>query len=211
MPQIELADQDLEKVDRLVRDGVFKSRESALKGILESLSEDELKRVEEAKLNVDLYLMTYVGDMLYSTVPVKVIIIDGKDMYKIPVKSASDKTKEVFYAYVDTRTLEVDVNMSMGLRSLPEMSQKELEERKKFHKIADNYCKTHLDNEFIAGAPFTDALETEEGFRDCFKVPLIGEYEGKAHLYGYLFIDAETLAMEPALFKKERVHEIDSR
>ena len=193
MPQIELSDQDIQKVDDLVKNGVFHSRENAIKTILESISFEELKRMESARHEVDMFLEISMGNMLYAGVPLKVII-DGRDMYKIPVKSVSNKMLNFFYLYVDQNTLEVDAHFLTDLRSLPEMSDEEQEKIKKVQIEANNYCQ-NIFNKLVAGIPLKDVLEVEKGFKECFRIPLIGEYEDKVQICGYLFLDTETLAI----------------
>lgn len=192
MPQtIELADKELEKVDSLVKEGLFSNRESAIKVILESLSLDEIKRVERIKVEVNSFLEIHMGNMLYLDTPVKVVI-DGKEMYKFPVKTHADRTRHFFYLYADPHTMEINVNLLTDLRSLPEMPYEELEEIKRVQAEASNYCKNNYSI-LVAGVPLKDALEVEDGFKECFRIHLIGEYEGKTQICGCLFLDAKTI------------------
>lgn len=201
MPQIEVSEQELQKVDELVKNGVFQSRESAIKGILESLSLGEIKRMEKAKEIADMYSMIFCGDMIPLT-PTKTFI-NGKELYKVPLRVAS--TNSIFgYVYVDVQTMEVDTNLSTGWESLPDMSDEKLEELKKIQVLADNYCETHLDSMY-AGAPRKVTIEDKE----YFEVLVKRREEDKTYIYGGLFIDANTLAVEEMMHKsKERVHEI---
>lgn len=50
MTQIELEERDLEKVDKLIKSGIFFSTENAIKELIESLleiSEDDLKKIHK--------------------------------------------------------------------------------------------------------------------------------------------------------------------
>lgn len=198
MPQIDLSEQELEKVDKLVKEGLFSSRNQVIQTGLESLlqlSKEEIKRMEKVRHEVDMFLEISMGDMLYANMPAKVTI-DGKEMYKVPVKSASDKTSHFFNLYVNPTTMEVDLNFLTDLRkSLPEMSDEEFEEKKKIQAEANKYCKNHLDSKLVAGIPMKDTLEVEDGFKECFIIPLIGEYGGKARICGYMYFDAMTLTL----------------
>lgn len=203
MPHIEVSEQELQKVDELVRNGISDSRENAIKLILESLSLEEIKRMEKAKHIVDMYLPIYEGDMLYPLIPTK-LVIDGKEVYKVPVKSYSDKNYFQGYVYVDAQIMEVDIDLSTGWECLPNMSDEELAELKKIQILSDNYCESRLDNMY-AGVPRKVTIEDKE----YFEVLVKRKEDGKTYIYGGLFIDAETLAVEEMIHKsKERVHEV---
>lgn len=203
MPQIELGEQDLQKLDELVKNGVSNSREGVIKVILETLSLEEIKGMERAKHIVDMYLPIYEGDMLYPLTPLKAVV-DGKEMYKVPVKSYSDENYFHGYVYVDAQTMEIDINLSTGWECLPNMSDEELAELKKIQILSDNYCESRLDNMY-AGVPRKVTIEDKE----YFEVLVKRKEDGKTYIYGGLFIDAETLAVEEMIHKsKERVHEV---
>lgn len=206
MPQIEVSEQELQKVDELVKNGVFHSRESAVKGILESLSElslDEIKRMEKAKQEADMFLMIYRGDMLYTLTPSKVII-GRKELYKLPVKSATYENSPIFgYVYVDPRTLQVDVDLSTGFEALPETSKEELEILKKVHAVADTYCENNFVD-ICAGAPRRLDLEDEEEFEVVVK----GKFKDKTWICGYLFLDVNTLTVKQAAIDRKRIEKL---
>lgn len=204
MPQIELSEQNLQKVDNLVKEGVFSNRNQVIRTSLESLlqlSTEEIKNMEKAKHNASMFLEIYMGDMLYVGMPVKVII-GGKELYKVPVKSASDKSLH-FYLHADPNTLEVNAHFLTDLRSLPEMSDEKLEEMIKVQTEANLYCQKQLGNKLVVGIPLRDALEGDEGFTECFRIPLMGKYEDKTYISGYLFLDVKTLtALDCTIFGK---------
>ncbi|MBI2543508.1 MAG: hypothetical protein HYW24_04980 [Candidatus Aenigmarchaeota archaeon] len=207
MPQIELADRDLEKVDELVKNGIFHSRESAVKGILESISDlslEEIKKMEKAKQKASMFLEIYMGILLHPITAMKTLI-EGREMYKISVKSELDQHSIFGYVYIDAQTLEVNIDLSIDWESLPETSNEKLEELKQIRILAENYCKTHLDNMHV-GAPRKVTIEDKE----YFEVHVKRNEESKTYIYGALFIDAETLAVEEMIYRsEERVHEID--
>lgn len=205
MAQIEVPEQDIQKIDELVNRGVFLDRENAIKIILESfseLSEDEIKRMEKAKQIADMYLETYAGILLYAITPLK-IVMDGREVYKIPVKTEAGPNSIFGYVYVDAQTMEIDIDLSTGLESLPSMSDEELSDIKKIQITADDHCKNHLDGMY-AGAPRKIVVEDEEQF----KIPVKGKHEGKTYIYGYLFIYPNTFAIEEVFLSKERSREI---
>ena len=207
MPQIELEEQDLIKVDQLVKAGLFSNRNQAIRTSLENLlqlSNEDIKNMEKAKHEASMFLEIYMGNMLYPGAPAK-IVINGKEMYKIPVKSVSNKIKsDIFYVYIDPHTMEVDVPLLIDLRSLPKMSKEELEEIKKVQTKANMYCENKLDDTLVAGIPLKDAIEGEE----CFRLPLIGEHEGKANICGYLFLDVETLDADDCVIFNKHVKDL---
>ena len=203
---IELPEQDLEKVDRLVKSGLFSNREDVVKAGLESLlqlSEEEIKRIEKAKSEADMFLWDYRGDALYSIAPSKVII-DGKELYKTPVKSSNYENSPIFgYVYLDAQTLEVDVDLSTGFESLHEMSDDELEELKKVYEIANSYCERNLDG-IYAGAPRKLNVEGEQEFEVIVK----GKFNGKTLVCGYLFLDANTLNIKEVFIDRKRIDKL---
>jgi len=203
---IELPDKDLEKVDRLVKSGLFSNREDVVKAGLESLlqlSEEEIKRIEKAKSEADMFLWDYRGDALYSIAPSKVII-DGKELYKTPVKSSNYENSPIFgYVYLDAQTLEVDVDLSTGFESLHEMSDDELEELKKVYEIANSYCERNLDG-IYAGAPRKLNVEGEQEFEVVVK----GKFNGKTLVCGYLFLDANTLNIKEVFIDRKRIDKL---
>lgn len=205
MAQIEVPERDIQKIDELVDRGKFPNRENAIKVILENLSEsslDEIRRIEKAKQIASMYLETYEGILLYPVTPLREVI-DGRDMYKIPVKSEADPNSIFGYVYIDAQTMEIDIDLSTSLASLPTMSDEELNEIKEIQIIADNYCKNHLDGMY-AGIPRKIVVEGEEQF----EIPVKWKHQGKTYIYGYLFIYANTLAVEEAFLSKERSREI---
>ena len=202
MPQIEVGEHELQKVDELVKNGVSNSREDAIKLILETLSLEEIKRMEKAKQIASMYLETYEGILLYPITPLK-MATEGRELYKIPVKSEADPNSIFGYVYVDVHTMEVDIDFSTSLASLPNMSNEELNEIKKIQIIADEYCKNHLDDMYT-GTPRKIVVEGEEQF----KIPIKGKYQGRTYIYGYLFIYPNTLAVEEGFLSKERAREI---
>jgi len=67
MSQIELSEQDLEKVDKLVKNGLFINRNQVIMSGLESLSEiseDEVRKMKDAQAKVNSYLEINVGNLL---------------------------------------------------------------------------------------------------------------------------------------------------
>ncbi len=115
MPQIELTEQELEKVDELVKGGLFSNRNKVIQAGLESLlqlSKEEIKNMEEARAEVNAYLTVYVGDILSSGTPLRTIV-NSKEYYKVPVNGFFEGK---FYTYghifVDCQTLEIDESVS---------------------------------------------------------------------------------------------------
>lgn len=207
MPQtIELADQDLEKVDMLVKSGLFLNREQAVKAGLESLlqlSEEEIKKMERIKSRADMFLWSYRGDALYTLLPSK-MVIDGKELYKLPVKNCNYEDSPIFgYVYVDAQTLEVDADLSTAFESLPETNEEELKKLKKVQSIANSYCESNLDG-IYAGAPRRLDVEGEEEF----EVILKGKFNGETWICGYLFFDTAALALKQASIDRKRIDKL---
>jgi len=206
MPQIELEERDLEKVDELVKEGLFSSRTDAIQSGLESLlqlTKEEIKNMGRAKDEADKFLEINMGNMLYPSTPMK-LIINGRELYKVPVKTASPQNSaDICYVYVDAQTMEVDIDLSTGWGSLPDMPTEQLEKSKKLWTLANKYCENRLNGMWV-GVPLIDSLEGEE----ISIVPVKGKHEGKTYIYGSLFIYTETLSIEEILYNKEKVHEM---
>lgn len=116
MPQtIELTDQELEKVDELVKEGLFSNRDQVIRASLENLLQlpkKEIINMEEARAEVNGYLTDHVGDILSSGTPLRVVV-NSKYYYKVPVIGFYEGK---FYTYghifVDCQTLEIDKSIS---------------------------------------------------------------------------------------------------
>lgn len=115
MAHIELEEQDLEKVDELVKEGLFSSRNLAIQAGLESLlqlTKEEIKNMEEARAEVNAYLTGYVGDILSSGTPIRAIV-NSKEYYKVPIRGFFEGK---FYTYghifVDCQDLKIDESIS---------------------------------------------------------------------------------------------------
>ena len=115
MSQIELEEQDLEKVDKLVNTGIFFNREQALKAGLEvllDLSETELQKIKEIQKEVNSYCEIHLGSILYPGMPIR-IFVDRKEYFKVPIKGIyEDKTYTYGHLFVDAETLIVDEQLS---------------------------------------------------------------------------------------------------
>jgi len=88
MPQIELEEQDLEKMDELIKEGLFSNRKQVINASLENLLQlpkEEINRMEEARAEVNGYLTAYVGDILFSSFPTRAVVND-REYFKVPVK-----------------------------------------------------------------------------------------------------------------------------
>ena len=111
MPQIELSEQDLEKVDQLVKEGLFLNRNRVIQAGLENLlhlSKEDFKNMEEARSEVNAYLTGHVGDILSSGMPIRTIV-NSKEFYKVPVRGFFDgKFYTYGYIFVDCQTLKID-------------------------------------------------------------------------------------------------------
>lgn len=115
MPQIELEEKDLEKVDELVKEGLFSNRDKVIMAGLESLlqlSKEEIKKMEDAKSEVNAYLTDHVGDILSSGAPMHTVV-NSKEYYRVPVTGVYEGK---FYTYghifVDCQSLEIDEAVS---------------------------------------------------------------------------------------------------
>lgn len=126
MPQIELGEKDLEKVDKLVKNGLFFNRQHAVKAGLESLlelSEGDLIKMKTAKREANSYCEIHLGNMLYAGMPIGAIVND-KEYFKVPVKGNYEgKTYTYGHLYVDSEMLTVDEQLS--------------DSREKIHKTAE--------------------------------------------------------------------------
>ncbi len=112
---IEVGDKDLEKVDNLVKRGVFLSREHVVKAGLESLlelPEEEIEKMKLAQVKVSGYCDSHLGNMLGGGVPARVLV-NGKEYFKVPVKG---EYKSDIYTYghlfVDADTFAIDERLS---------------------------------------------------------------------------------------------------
>lgn len=112
---IELPDKDLEKVDRLVKNGMFLNREHVIKTGLESLlqlSEEELEKMRQAQIKVNGYCDSYLGNMLGADIPVKVVV-NGKEYFKVPVKGEyENKIYTYGHLFLNAETLTIDEQLS---------------------------------------------------------------------------------------------------
>lgn len=88
------------------------------------LVDQEIKIIEKAKFEASIYLEIYLGNMLYPANPLKVVV-DGKEMYKIPIKSASDDSgSHIFgYLYMDPQTMEVNKNLSSSRDDIDKVAE----------------------------------------------------------------------------------------
>ena len=123
---IELEEQDLERVDKLVKIGMFSSRQQAVKVGLESLlqlSEEDLKKMREAQNKVNGYCDSHLGNMLGAGLPLKVVV-DSKDYFKISIKGEyEDKVYTYGYLFVDAETLDVDEELSDSIEKIHETAK----------------------------------------------------------------------------------------
>ena len=71
------------------------------------------KDLEKVKFEAGMYLEIHLGNMLYPGMPVRAVI-NGEEMYKVPIKSSSDETNSLIfgYLYIDTQTMKVDKTLS---------------------------------------------------------------------------------------------------
>ncbi|MBI2547164.1 MAG: hypothetical protein HYW23_01820 [Candidatus Aenigmarchaeota archaeon] len=115
MAQIELQEQDLEKVDELVKEGLFSNRNQVIRVSLERLlqfSKEEIRNMEEARAEVNAYLTDYVGDILSSGTPLHAVI-NSKDYYKVPVTGFyQGKFYTYGHIFVDCQSLEINESIS---------------------------------------------------------------------------------------------------
>lgn len=115
MPQIELSEHDLEKVDILVKNGLFIDRNQAIRSSLESfteLSEDEVRKMKNVQSKVNSYLEINVGNLLFAGTPIKAAV-NGKELYRVAVRGSYKKIKHTFgYIYVDSNSLELNKDLS---------------------------------------------------------------------------------------------------
>lgn len=115
MLQIELEKQEWEKVDELIKEGLFSNRNQVIQTVLDNLLQlpkEEIKRMEEARAEVNGYLTSRVGDVLSSGTPLRTII-NSKEYYKVPVRGFFDGKSYIYgYIFVDCHTLKIDESVS---------------------------------------------------------------------------------------------------
>lgn len=126
MPQIELEEQDLEKVDRLLKTGMFLNRQQAVKAGLENLLElsvEDLKKMEQVQVKVNGYCDSHLGNMLGAGIPIKVIV-NGREYFKVSVKGEYEgETYTYGYLYVDAEMLTVDEQLSDSREKIHETAR----------------------------------------------------------------------------------------
>ncbi len=109
------SEDDLKEIDRLVEKRLFSDREHLIKSgvrILLETSEDEIRRMEEAKAEVNGHLIIYVGDILFAGTPVKTSV-NSKEYYKIPVNGKYEGRIYTYgHMFVDCKTLQIDASAS---------------------------------------------------------------------------------------------------
>ena len=131
MPQIELSEQDLEKVDKLIKNGLFVDRSQVIMSGLENLSEiseDEVRKMKNAQAKVNSYLEVNVGNLLFAGVPIKVIV-NGKELYRIATKgSYKGERYNLGYIYLDAHSLEIDKELSASPEKISEETDKIVKE-----------------------------------------------------------------------------------
>lgn len=131
MPQIELSEQDLEKIDELVKNGVFIDRNQALRTSLESLSDlsnEEVKKMKRAQAKVNSYLEINIGNLLFAGVPIKVIV-NEKELYRIVAKgSYKGERYNLGLIYLDVNSLEIDKELSTSVEKISEEADRIVKE-----------------------------------------------------------------------------------
>lgn len=131
MVQIELEEQDLEKVDKLVKNGLFINRNQALKTGLESLtelSEDEIKKMKIVRAKANSYLEINVGNLLFASAPIKVLI-NGRELYRVTAKGSHKGVRHTLgYIYLDANSLEIDKELSTHPEKISDEARKIVEE-----------------------------------------------------------------------------------
>lgn len=131
MPQIELSEQELQKVDELIKNGVFIDRNQALRTGLESLSDlsnEEVKKMKNAQAKVNSYLEINVGNLLFAGAPIKVVV-NGKELYRIAAKgSYKGKRYDLGYIYLDVNSLEIDKELSTSSEKVSEEADRIVKE-----------------------------------------------------------------------------------
>ena len=76
------------------------------------------ENIEMIKHKASLYIEIYLGNMLYPDAPLK-IVINGGEIYQIPIKSASDVTNSTLgYLYMDARTMEIERDISSSIEDI---------------------------------------------------------------------------------------------
>ena len=127
MPQIELEEQDLEKVERLLKTGIFLNSQQAVKAGLETLlelSDEDFEKMNQAQVKVNGYCDSKLGNMLGAGVPVKVVI-NGMEYFKVPVKGEyKDKIYTYGHLYVDVKTLAIDEQLSDSREKIHEVARR---------------------------------------------------------------------------------------
>ena len=112
---IELADQDLEKLDKLVKTGLFLDRQQVVKASLESLlqlPEEDIKKMKQVQAKINGYCDSHLGNMLGAGAPFKIAIND-KEYFKVPIKGEYEgKVYTYGYLFVDAMTLTIDEQLS---------------------------------------------------------------------------------------------------
>ena len=115
MALIELEERDLEKVNKLVKSGIFFSTENVIKELIESLleiSEDDLKKMRQAQIKVNGYCDSHLGNLLGAGIPLKVVAT-GKEYFQVPVKGEYEGRVHTYgHLFVDVETLTVDEMLS---------------------------------------------------------------------------------------------------
>jgi len=109
--QAVLSEEHLREIDELIQKNIFKSREQVIRVSLESLlelSEEEIKKMKEARDEANAYLTAKVGDILSAGQPIK-IIVNKKEYYRIPVRGVYDNKLHTYgYVYVDCDSMQTD-------------------------------------------------------------------------------------------------------
>lgn len=131
MPQIELEEHDLEKIDNFIKNGLFINRDQALRTSLESLtdlSEDEVKKMKTARANVNSYLEINVGNLLFAGAPIKVVV-NGKELYRVAAKGSYKGMKYTLgHIYLDNNSLEIDKELSTPPEKISEKTDRIVKE-----------------------------------------------------------------------------------
>lgn len=123
MPQIELEEQDLEKVGKLIKSGIFLSAENMIKELIRSLlelSEEDLEKMKQAQIKVNSYCDSYLGNLLGAGIPLK-INLAGKEYFQVPVKGEYEGRIYTYgHLFVATETLTVDEQLSDSIEKIHE-------------------------------------------------------------------------------------------
>ncbi len=128
---LELTDQDLERIDRLVRNGVFIDRYQVLRVSLESLtdlSEDEIKKIKTVRSKVNSFLETDIGNLLFAGTPIK-IVVDGNELYRVAAKgNYKGKTRVLGHIYMNSNSLEINKELSTPAEKIFEEAERIVKE-----------------------------------------------------------------------------------